>query len=49
MAGSVPGGCREGGANELLPITIGRIIPGVGLDNELLPSQAQTTPADEGQ
>lgn len=46
MAVLVPGGCRKGRADELLPVAIGRVIPGVSLDNEFLPSQAQTTPAD---
>lgn len=49
VAASVPRGCREGRANELLSITIERIIPGVGLDNELLSSQAKATPENDGQ
>lgn len=44
MAGLIPGGCREGRADELLPIAIERFIPGVSLDDEFLPSQAQATP-----
>lgn len=44
MAALGSGGCRIGRAYELLPIAVGRIIPGPSLDNELLPSQAQMTP-----
>lgn len=40
------GGGRIGRANELLPVAVGRIIPGPSLDNELLPSQAQMTPVN---
>lgn len=43
MADLIPGGCRKGRADELLPIAIGGFIPGVSLDVEFLPSQAQTT------
>lgn len=42
----VLGGCRKGGADKLLSIAIGSFIPGVSLNNEFLPSQTQTTPAD---
>lgn len=42
----VLGGCRKGRADKLLSIAIGSFIPGVSLNNEFLPSQTQTTPAD---
>lgn len=48
ITASVPGCCRKGRANELLPITVGSFVPGVGLNDELLSSQAQTTPEDDG-
>lgn len=42
-----PGGRGKGRADELLPIAVGGVVPGVGLDNQLLPPEAQTTPADQ--
>lgn len=41
----VPGGWRKGRPDELFPIAVGGVIPGVGLDDELLAAKAQTTPA----
>lgn len=41
----VPGGWRKGRPDELLPIAVGGVIPGVGLDDELLAAKAQATPA----
>lgn len=43
----VPGGRRKGRADELFPVAVGGVVPGVGLDDELLPSQAQATPAGQ--
>lgn len=41
----VPGGGRKGRPDELFPISVGGVIPGVGLDEELLAAKAQTAPA----
>lgn len=46
MAALIPGCCRKGRRNKFLPISIGSFIPGVGLDNELLPSQTQAAPEE---
>lgn len=48
LAASVSGSCRKRGANELLPVTVGSFVPGVSLDDELLSSQTQTTPEEDG-
>lgn len=44
---TVLGARRKGRADELFPIAVGGVVPGVGLDDELLPSEAQTTPAEQ--
>ena len=44
LCASVLGHGREGGADVLLPIPIGGVFPGVGLDHQWLPSQALFTP-----
>ena len=40
----VPGCGREGGANVLLAVAIGGVVPGVRLNNQGLAAHAQLTP-----